>query len=229
MFATPSAEVAVIVGLSIIVAVMIEAVPLIYILAYPLRFFITVIHELGHGVATILTGGQFSHFVLRVDTSGTAWSRGGCRFVIIPAGYLGTTFVGMLLILFTGINEAAPFVLGGMGLLITFLVLLFGWTSATTMLGGLASGLGATLIAWYGGENWSIFFISLLAIFGSLEAVSDLRRMALIAQLGLPSRDDAVVMEETYGCSAPVWAWSWTIISLLMIGWAMWFVWFREP
>jgi len=132
-----------------------------------------------------------------------------------------------VLIIFTGIRGAAPFVLAGTGLFVILLVLLFGWTSLTTVLGGLGSGLGLILIAWFGREGWSLFFISLLAILGSLEAVTDLRYLARIAQWGLHSKNDATDMAARYGCSAPFWAWSWSSLSLIMVSWAMWFVWFR--
>ena len=34
----------------------------LFFLAYPFRLFVTMIHELGHGMAAVLTGGRFPAF-----------------------------------------------------------------------------------------------------------------------------------------------------------------------
>ena len=228
IFTTPDAEIAVIAGTAFLLALGFQLFRLGIILSYPLRFFITIIHELGHGVAAVLTGGEFSHFQLYLDTSGLAGFRGGWRFVVLPAGYVGTAVMGTALILFTGIPGAAPIVLGGLGILIVLLVIAFGRTSLTTIVGGLGAGIIVFLIGWYGGESWSLFFISLLAFYGSFQAISDLRHLAWLDQHGFPFKNDAADMAAHYGCSASIWAWLWTFFSFAMVCGAMWFVWFRE-
>ena len=50
---------------------------------------ITLVHELGHGLAAILTGGSFLYFEVFPNGGGLAHTSGGLRFVVIPAGYLG--------------------------------------------------------------------------------------------------------------------------------------------
>jgi hypothetical protein len=226
IFTTPDADIAVIVGAALLLALGGQFFRLGIILSYPLRFFVTIIHELGHGIAAVLTGGEFSYFQLNLDTSGLAGSRGGWRFVVLPAGYVGTAAMGAGLILFTGIRGAAPVVLGGLGILITLLVLIFGRTSVTTVIGGLGAGVAVFLIAWYGGESWSLFFISLLAFYSSFQAIADLRYLAWLDQHGFPIKNDAADMAARYGCTAGIWAWLWTFISFAMVGGAMWFVWF---
>ena len=49
----------------------------------------TLVHELSHGLAALLTGGRFVQFTITPDASGLATSAGGWRWLIIPAGYLG--------------------------------------------------------------------------------------------------------------------------------------------
>ena len=227
IFIQPNIGVAIIVGLASTIAIIIQFVPKVHFLSYPIRLFITVIHELCHGIAAMTTGGEFTHFVVRLDTSGTAWRYGGWDFVVTPAGYLGTTMFSALLILSTGIDGAAQMVLSSLGVFVIILVLIFGWKSLTTLLIGLGYGLGAVFIAWYANENWALFSISLLAVFGCLDALSDLRWMALAARLGIPRSNDATKMAIRFGCSTVFWTWAWTIIALLMVGWAMWFAWFR--
>lgn len=61
---------------------------------YPLRLFVTFIHELGHGTAAILTGGEFLKFEVKSNGAGLAYSRGGLRPIVISAGYVGTAVFG---------------------------------------------------------------------------------------------------------------------------------------
>ena len=217
-----------IIGAAIIAALILQFVQAVHFLAYPFRLFITIIHELSHGFAAILTGGEFSQFIVRLDTSGIAWRRGGWDFVVTPAGYLGTTLLSALLIVFTTIEGAASLVLGSLGAFIISSAIIFGWRSLTTLFTGLGSGMGAVFIAGYTHEHWALFFISLLAVFGCLDAFFDLQDLAFEARLGIPSDDDAAKMATRFGGSVIFWTWVWTITSLLIVGWAIWFAWLRS-
>jgi hypothetical protein len=214
----------------IVIAAAITAVilrlPLVCILAYPIRLFITFIHELCHGIAAAATGGSFTQFVVRMDTSGTAWRRGGWSLVVIPAGYLGTSSFSALLILCTRIEGAVPLILSTLGLLIIASVLIFGLRSCTTSLVGLISGVGVIYMAWYIHESWALFLVSVLAIFGTLETLDSLHSIATSVRLGMNSEDDATKMAAFYGCSPIFWTSIWTITSWLMVGGAVWIAWF---
>ena len=57
-------------------------IPYFGFVVYPFRLFGTFVHELGHGLAALATGGHFERFTVSPDLSGLAWSSGGIRFVI---------------------------------------------------------------------------------------------------------------------------------------------------
>ena len=62
-------------------------VPYGHHIAYPLLLISTLVHELGHGVAAIMAGGDFDRFVMNWDGSGMAiWNSAG-------VGRLGHAFV----------------------------------------------------------------------------------------------------------------------------------------
>lgn len=65
---------------------------------YPLRLFVTLIHELGHGSAAILTGGQFIVFEVQPSGAGLAYTSGGFRPLVITSGYVGTAVFGAVLL-----------------------------------------------------------------------------------------------------------------------------------
>jgi hypothetical protein len=67
-------------------------------IVFPLRLFVTFIHELGHGTIAIVTGGEFIRFEVYSNGAGLAYSRGGFRPAIISAGYVGTAIFGASLL-----------------------------------------------------------------------------------------------------------------------------------
>ncbi len=74
-------------------------------LGYPLLLLSTLVHELGHGIASIFMGGEFDRFVMFSDGSGYALSRlpidagGGARAFVSAGGLCGPA-VGAAFMLF---------------------------------------------------------------------------------------------------------------------------------
>ena len=62
----------------------------------PLKIFVVLLHEISHGLAALLTGGSVEQLVLLQDQGGLAFTRGGSRFFILSAGYLGSALWGAL-------------------------------------------------------------------------------------------------------------------------------------
>lgn len=74
-------------------------VPYGYLAVYPFQLFGTFIHEAGHALAVVATGGSVESMVVRPDTSGEVMSMGGMSMIISSAGYLGSILVGAALLL----------------------------------------------------------------------------------------------------------------------------------
>lgn len=70
-----------------------------YIFVYPLKFFVTSVHESFHGLAIIITGGEIETIKLNINGSGSITRYGGIDLLISPAGYIGTALIGALFIL----------------------------------------------------------------------------------------------------------------------------------
>lgn len=68
------------------------------ILLYPFRLLVTFVHEAGHGLSAILTGGTFVKFEVQASGAGVASTAGGSRFVILQMGYLGAALFGAILL-----------------------------------------------------------------------------------------------------------------------------------
>lgn len=227
-------EVPALIGWAALAAAVIEWFPWLGPLAYPFRLLLTLVHELSHGLAALLTGGEFLRLVTFADGSGLAYTAGGWRLVVIPAGYLGAAAFGAALILVGASPRAARWTLGVVGAAIALLALRYGAPSLLTdqALGGLLAtvtgcGLGAffVLLAIYAGPRWVVFVIHLVAIETVLAALSDL--WTLLGVYG-DTRTDARSMAEVTFVPALVWALVWALAAAAIVLLAIRRAWFSS-
>ena len=64
-------------------------VPQLDFILYPVRLFVTFVHETGHGLAALISGGRFVNFTVSPDGSGvalTAGDEGQCARVRLEGG-----------------------------------------------------------------------------------------------------------------------------------------------
>ncbi|MEI6408730.1 MAG: M50 family metallopeptidase [Bacteroidota bacterium] len=64
---------------------------------YPVTLFVTFLHEFGHALAGILTGGTVEGMRINPDGSGLTRTTGGSQGIILMGGYLGSAILGNLL------------------------------------------------------------------------------------------------------------------------------------
>lgn len=204
--------------------------------AYPLRLLTTLVHELAHGLTALLTGGAFQRFVIFPDGSGLAYTAGGWRLLIIPAGYVGVALAGAALIALGRGERGGRLALGALGGGIALLTLRYALPTllSAQALGGLLTllagvGLGALLLlaAWRAGAAWSLFLLNLVAFHLGLSAFGDLWTLFGITTAAGAPRSDAAAMAELTFIPAPVWAVLWAALAAAALGWALWRTWLR--
>ncbi len=71
---------------------------------YPIRLLVTFLHELGHALGAIFTGGEVLNLQVSEDGSGYTTTRGGIRSVVLMGGYLGSALLGNIL-LYLGVRQ----------------------------------------------------------------------------------------------------------------------------
>jgi hypothetical protein len=86
-------------------------IPVLRLLLFPFFLFVVFVHEIAHGVAAILTGGEFNRFVVSRDISGVATVVGGAGCVTATVGYLSTALLGGLLLVVAAGNASPRAVL----------------------------------------------------------------------------------------------------------------------
>lgn len=205
-------------------------------LAYPFRLLTTLVHELSHGLAALLTGGAFVRFVVFADGSGLAYTAGGLRFLVIPAGYVGVAVAGAALIVLGRNPRTSRVVLGALGAGLALLTLRYAlptvlsaqiFEGLLTLAAGV--GLGALLLAaaWRAGSALALWLLNLLAFHLGLSAFGDL--WVLVGLSGAGGLSDAASMARLTWLPAQLWATVWALIAAVLLGWALWWTWLRRP
>jgi len=199
---------------AVAVTVVLSLIPYVSFLTYPIRLLVTFLHEGGHALAAILTGGSLDQMRIFADGSGVTHTRGGLGFVISSAGYVGATLYGALLIagLRRGVRPGMLLLITGalVGLmtLTTRNVFGFAWGVALT---ALLVGAGVKLPARQ--ASWAAAFIGVQCI---LNALFDLRTLFGLS-LGTGAQTDAMNMQNATLIPAVVWATLWIATSLVIL------------
>lgn len=220
--------------LAFLVAALLTWMPWFSWLAYPFRLLVTLVHELSHGLAALATGGYFRNFVVFSDGSGLAYTAGGWRFLVVPAGYLGAAAFGALLILLGTSHRASRWSLGALGVLMALLSLRYGLpglASEHALAGLLAATTGSVLgavflaVALRASKSWILFTIHLLALMTGLNAFSDLRTLIGLSSSPTALATDARSMADLTRLPATFWAVFWALGSGILLGSAAWIAW----
>jgi len=222
------------IGLAGLASILLLVLPL---LGYPFRLLLTLVHELGHGLAAIITGGDFGRFVVYPDGSGLAYTAGGWRLLVIPAGYLSVALFGAGLILLGRSRRWGRIALALIGALMMFFSVRYGaptifagevGAGLLTVVSGLVFGGVLLWVALRARPGWVFFLLHLLAIQAALAALSDLIGLVgLSAQFFNAPANDAQSMAAITFIPAVFWAILWAAAAFVLIGGAVWQAWIR--
>jgi len=73
-------------------------VPILKLLLYPFKLLTVAFHEFSHAFVGLLTCAKIESVQLDPDEGGATRMRGGIPWLTLPAGYLGSSFIGAALI-----------------------------------------------------------------------------------------------------------------------------------
>ena len=176
----------------------------------PLKIFVVFIHETGHALATLLTGGSVRAMVVTPWQSGYVQPLGGNALVIASAGYVGSALFGGLMLSLSGRKQWTQHIFIALALVfgvvtVAFVRNLFGWVF------GLSTAALFGLLA-YKRLSFSVYIVDFLAVASSMYAIYDLSDF-----LWIGARTDAVILSDLTGIPAFIWALIWSAISLLVV------------
>ena len=212
-------------------------IPYAGILVYPIRLFVTFIHEGGHALMTLLTGGAVQSLTIASDGSGLTYSASTGWFaslLVSSAGYLGTTFFGVMMLALIRFNVSPKKILLGCGILIGVMTLVFGFISPVfnflslqvayssvlfTIVTGALLTVALITLAKFSTIRTANFAAAFLAIQCLLNSLSDLKTLFVINSpfSGSDIMNDAGNMANATGLPGIVWVFIWIGISIAMI------------
>lgn len=189
------------------------------LLLYPFTLFSTWVHECGHAVMVVLTGGRVTAITIEPDTSGLTQSLMPpgriARGLVASAGYLGASAVGCLLMAAARVQKRARPILWAIGAFMLFTVVIW-MRNVFGALVVLAWGIALVALARKSSGRASRFLLSVLGIQVALNAVFSIRTLFLVKG---PS--DADTMARLFAGPAWLWASAWMIASVAMLAWTL--------
>lgn len=190
-----------------------------HLLLYPFTLFSTWVHECGHAVMVVLTGGSVTAITIEPDTSGLTQSLMPpgrlARGLVASSGYLGASAVGCLLIAASRVQKRARPILWTIGAFMLFTVVIW-MRNVFGAVVVLAWGVALVALARKSSGRASRFLLSVLGIQVALNAVFSIRTLFLVRG---PS--DADTMARLFVAPAWVWAAAWMMASVVMLAWTL--------
>ncbi|HEX6507059.1 MAG TPA: M50 family metallopeptidase [Chloroflexota bacterium] len=186
---------------------------------YPFALFVTLLHETGHSLAALATGGSVSSLQISSDLSGLTQIRGGIMSIIAPAGYLGATLAGVGLLLSP--LRYARWVVGALTVVPLATLVLFGPADTFTAVWCAIYALALGVAAWKLPLRWLSFLQIFLGVEAGLNAFRDLMTLIFISGSNAHIQTDAQNMSSSLFLPATFWAVSWTVISVVLLASAL--------
>lgn len=178
---------------------------------YPIKIFVVLVHEAGHGLAALLTGGSIERIEITPDLGGVCWSRGGWRLLVLPAGYLGSMAFGGLLLILAARTRHDRYISMVLGALVVVLTLLY-VRNGFGFLFGLLFGVAMVAAGKFLSEQLNDVFLKFLGLTSSLYAIIDIKE-DLISRT-VPG-SDAYAMAQELLLPPVFWGVLWIAIALL--------------
>jgi hypothetical protein len=184
---------------------------------YPLKVLVVLLHEISHGLAAVATGGAIERIELSANEGGVCVTRGGSRFLILGAGYLGSLLWGALFLVLgarTRLDRPVLAVLG-FGLLavtIVYVRSLFGFTY------GVLAGAALVAVAVALPAAVSDALLRLLGVVSCLYVVRDIASDLLLRDI---PGSDANALASLTGIPGVVWGGVWIVAAVLCVAAAL--------
>jgi len=213
-------------GIAFVVVLLLWNIPQLDFLLYPVRLFVTFVHESGHGLAAIITGGHFERLDIFTNGSGVALTAGGSRLLILPGGYIGAALFGAVLFYAANTIPHSRFISALLGAVIIVVTVLFTGLLTTAFFVGLAMGGILIVLGTRANDDINLILLNVLAMLTGLNAVLDLIFLVGNTNASIGSvRNDAAQFSAEFAPLIPAafWAALWALIAVSLLAMAVWF------
>jgi hypothetical protein len=177
-------------------------------LLWPVKILVVLFHELSHALAAVLTGGEVESIGLSIDQGGHTQTRGGFRFLILNAGYLGSLLWGVALLA----AARRPNTVRAVAFALAFVLLVTSVLYIRPVVGfgflfSLLAAAGVAALARYAPAHVTAGGMKGLGVFSVLYALLDIRDDVFRA--GSAALSDATMLSQATGVPSLVWGVAW--------------------
>lgn len=179
------------------------------IVLYPVTLLVTFLHEIGHALGALCTGGTVEGLQINSDGSGYTITRGGSQGIVLMGGYLGSAILGNILFRIGArhrqITHHTLLVLAGLMILVG--LIWFESFSSTALLWGFGILLGFIALK----TNWDqdvLMFLGLAAV------------LYIIQDFNVGPQSDLAMYEQVVGLfPAQIWMYIWLGLAGALFFW----------
>lgn len=190
------------------------------ILLYPLKLLVVLMHEASHALAATITGGSVGHIEVNTMEGGVTYTVGGSRFFILSAGYLGSCFIGALIIWSASHKTMSKYIAEIFGTLI-ILICIFWVRDLFTFVFASVMGCFCMLLGWKIKGSFEKVFMQFLGTVCCLYAVIDILDDIILRFFSTSSgkgiKSDAEALAEITWIPSIVWGIIWISISISVL------------
>ena len=183
------------------------------ILLYPLKLLVVLMHETSHAIAALVTGGSVERIAINVMQGGITYTQGGSRFVILSAGYIGSSLIGALILWASTRKPWKEYLAEVFGLLI-IMEAIFWVRDAFTFFFAVAMGAACIFLGTKIKGILEKLFMQLVGTVCCLYAVydifSDILSLRILSGQG---KNDAQVLAQLTHIPAFIWGAAWIAIA----------------
>jgi len=197
-------------GVYVIVIGILWVAPVVNWIIYPFKLLTVGFHEMSHALAGVLTGAHIKSIQLDPDEGGATRMSGGISWITLPAGYLGSSFIGACLIA-CGFDVVASKI--ACIVLAVFFVFTLWWARKNWLTWALIAGLGVLIIlAWFIADSVALRYVILfVGVMSCMYSIWDIIDDTIDRKV---NESDASKFAEVCGCmSSQMWGVFWLCIS----------------
>lgn len=140
----------------------------------PIKYLTVFFHELSHGIVAKLTGGEIVKIEINANQSGVCWTRGGIRFMVLSAGYLGSLVWGAAILLAAAKTHFDKEITAGLGFLLLVVTAIWVRNLEGVIICGL-TGAGILAFARYASEYACDQFLKFIGLASCFYVLIDIK------------------------------------------------------
>ena len=178
---------------------------------YPVKLFVVMLHEISHGIASVLTGGRIDAIDITPMQGGVCQCGGGSAFLTLSAGYLGSLLWGGLMIWgAVKLGRRAEWLTAAIGVLVASITVLY-IRQPFALTFGLAFGAALVAIGLKVGTAANRAVLMGLGMTSTLYAVLDIKSDIIDRPEVL---SDARMLSELTAVPTVAWGMIWIALAL---------------